>query len=119
MKIRILLLVFAIVNLVAQIFIYTLHKDMSLGIEAIRSLGLYILAPAVLIFLLVFVNNKISYKILQFGSLLSISLVVYIMSVHSGVRESVSLFQHPQYLISLIFSIGIATLVMSSDLFDQ
>lgn len=107
---KILLILSAVINLLCQISIFILHQNKSVGIEAIRELGLYILAPAVVITGVAFIKHTAVQPIIKFMGLLSLSIVIYIMSVHSGVREAVTLFEHPQYLLSMIGSIGIIVL---------
>ena len=104
---KIFLTSLAVTNLISQIFVFLLHQDKAAGIEAIRELNFYLLIPAILIVGITFIKHKISHKLLHFMGLLSLSIVIYVMAVHSGVREAVSLFQHPQYLLSLICSIGV------------
>jgi hypothetical protein len=104
---KILLIASALVNLISQVFIFMLHQDKSVGIEAIRELSFYILIPALLLAGLAFLNNTMVKHLLKYTGLLSLSIVTYIMSVHTGTREAASLFDHPQYLFGLISSIGV------------
>ncbi len=109
-KKKIVLLVFALINLVAQIYIYLLHQDKLgvLGIEAIKELEYYILIPGGLLVLLsiatFFIKRNIPNSLFRFTGILSLTLVIYIMSAHTGVRSGVSLSDHPQYIISAIAS---------------
>jgi len=109
-KKKILLLIFTLVNFVAQIYIYLLHQDKLgvLGIEAIKELDYYILFPGGLLVLFsiatFFIKRNIPNRIFRFTGILSLILVIYIMSAHTGVRSAVSLADHPQYVISAIAS---------------
>jgi amino acid permease len=104
---KILLIASALINLISQVFIFLLHQDKSVGIEAIRELSFYILIPALLLAVVAFLNNTIAKHLLKYAGLLSLSIIIYVMAVHTGTREAASLFDHPQYLFGLISSIGV------------
>lgn len=105
------LIVLSIINLIAQIFIFLLHQGKLniIGIEAIKELNFNILIPSIFLVIVALINFKIKYKLLQFLGLLSLSIVIYIISVHTGAREAVSFLEHWQYCISMLTSIAIIT----------
>jgi len=115
MKKKLILPIIAIINLISVILIYMFHHDMldSGGIEAIRQLELLIFIPSVILLITSSINFKYNVKFIQFFGLLSLSITIYIMSVHSGARTGVSIFEHPQYIFSILSSIA---LIVFSDL---
>ena len=107
-----LFLSLALLNLAGYVFVYLLHAGRlgTTGIEGIaESSATYLLAPILLV-PLAFARGGWARSSRVFFALLSLSLVIYAMSAHTGSREAVSVLQHPQYLISLLGSIGILTL---------
>lgn len=108
-KKQISIAVLSVINLISQIFIYLLHQDKlnTVGIEAIKELEFYMLIPAILLVILSLIKLKTSRKFIQFFGLVSLSVVIYIMSAHTGNREAISLLTYPQYLTGLFSSIAI------------
>jgi len=111
-KKQIFILALSIVNLVSQIFIFLLHQGKldTIGIESIQELGFYVLIPAALLAVAALTKFEWTPKLLHFFGLLSLSTVILVMAIHIGVRDAVSFFEHPQYLISIFTSIAVITL---------
>jgi len=70
------------------------------------------LIPSVSLVILSLVKFKTRDKFIQFFGLVSLAMVIYIMSAHTGSREAVSLLSHPQYLVSLFSSIAIIVITL-------
>lgn len=112
MKKNLFLIFFSLVALVSSFFSFLFHTDPNLSnLEGITEVSYYLLMPFefALIFSIMFGfkffsrQRWILYALNYFG-ILMLSAVVFMMSAHTGNRSAVSFLEHPDYLITLLFS---------------
>lgn len=111
-KKKLFLIFFSLVALVSNFFSFLFHTDSNLyNLEGISEVSYYLLMPFefALIFSILFGFNFFSrqrwilYALNYFG-ILMLSAVVFMMSAHTGSMSAVSFLEHPDYLITLLFS---------------
>ncbi len=104
--------VVAVVNLIAQIYIYLLHAGNldTTGIEAVKELTFTPIILSVLIFPGLFFKQPFKKLLINFFALSGFALTIIIAATHSGARSAVSLLDRPQYIVGILALAAIISL---------
>ncbi|MBI4235685.1 hypothetical protein HY604_05300 [Candidatus Peregrinibacteria bacterium] len=101
---KIIMSALALMNLIAQVYIYLLHADYldTIGIEAVKELSVTPIVLGVLIMGAILFTYPFRRFFISFFSFSSLSLTLYIAATHSGDRSGVSLLDRPQYVVAIL-----------------